>query len=133
MGEGNREIIARGYQAWNEDDLDGIVDLAADECEVHPSGAFPDVSAAYRGKDGFRQFYEDIRGAWATFVITPLEYVENGDRVLVRLMFTGTGRDGIELQATFAHLLTMRDGKGVRLEAFTDWDEALAALGSGSP
>ena len=35
---------------------------------------------------------------------------------------------GIEVEARYAHVWTMRDGKGVRVDAYADRDAALEAL-----
>jgi ketosteroid isomerase-like protein len=47
--------------------------------------------------------------------------------VLIHLEATGRG-SAADVDARYAHLWTVSDGKGVRVDAFYDRDEAVAAL-----
>ena len=55
--------------------------------------------------------------------------IEIDDRVLVLVHFRARGRDGIEVQLPLAHLWTMRNGLGVRMDACSDQQKAFAAAG----
>ena len=58
------------------------------------------------------------------------EHVDEGDRVATRLRYVGRGRgSGIDIDGELYHqVITFRDGVIVRIEYFTTWDEALAAV-----
>jgi ketosteroid isomerase-like protein len=60
----NTEIVERGYRAWNEDDLDGMLAVCHPEVEYHPSGVFPGMQPVYRGEEGIRGWWADFRGPW---------------------------------------------------------------------
>jgi len=53
-----------------------------------------------------------------------------GDRVAVLIHLAAVGRaSGIEVDTRYAHVWTMRDGKGVEVDAYRDPDAALRELG----
>jgi ketosteroid isomerase-like protein len=51
-----------------------------------------------------------------------------GDTVLVRGTFTGSGKGG-KFKAPFAHVWTMRNGKAVKMQNYTDTSAINAAIG----
>ena len=53
----------------------------------------------------------------------------DADRVLLVSVEHFKGRDGIEVEAPFAGIFTLRDGKIVRWQAFWDRQKALEAVG----
>ena len=51
--------------------------------------------------------------------------------ILLRSRSRGKG-SGISVEARYAHLWTMRDGRGTRVDAYFDRDEALSAMKPGA-
>ena len=79
-----------------------------------------------------RAFLEGYIESFESFRMEPEEFMDAGDRVLVFLRVLGPGRgSGIDRKVRPAHLWTVRGGKGVRVEAFTERARgaALAAAG----
>jgi ketosteroid isomerase-like protein len=59
----------------------------------------------------------------------PVEFLEEGDRILVAVKVHARGRgSGVELHDEAFHVWTVEDERAVRFEVFVDRDEALAAL-----
>ena len=57
------------------------------------------------------------------------EFLDAGDRVVVTGRFLGRAREtGIELDAAFAHIWTLRDDKVVRFQGYADTANCLYAL-----
>jgi ketosteroid isomerase-like protein len=57
------------------------------------------------------------------------QFLDAGDRVVVTGHFLGRGKEtGIELNACFAHIWTLRGDKAVRFEGYTDTANWLYAL-----
>jgi ketosteroid isomerase-like protein len=112
------ELVRQGYEAWNRGDLEWQLKHVSPDFEFRAAGAplFPDTEAVYRGRDGWRQFWEAFREPWETLRIE-VERIEpiGDDRVLALIRFHGRGRDGIEMTLKFANLLTLRDGIVSRL------------------
>ena len=62
--------------------------------------------------------------------MTHEEFVDAGDRVVVALHLRGRGRgSGVEIDARFFDVYTIRDGKIVRMDEFTERFAALEAAG----
>ena len=77
----NSELLLAGYDAWNCDDCDAWLALLDPEIHIHTSGVFPDLSAEYRGPEGARKFWRQLREPWETFSIEVERMEDEGDRV----------------------------------------------------
>jgi ketosteroid isomerase-like protein len=82
----------------------------------------------YRGFDGVRQVWSEFVSAWDEYRVEPLEFHDAGDQVAVVVHIVGRTH-GLEVDETRSSLLTIRDGRVVRLEAFADPDAAREAAG----
>jgi ketosteroid isomerase-like protein len=119
-----KELIA----AWNR--LDAGAYVAACDPDVEFFSLLAKVEGGeYRGHEGIRQYFRDIEALDRRHIEIE-SVVRVGDRVAVRQHVRGEGqRSGIMLDATVGNLLTFRDGRLARLEAFLNPAQALAALG----
>jgi len=129
VSEENLELARRAYDAWNRGDVDGVLALCHPEFEYHASGIYPDLDSVYRGHEGFRKFERDFRATWKSLSIDVERLVDHGDQVAVLGTFEALGRDGMTLRRPMANRLTIRDGVAVRIDAYGDWEQALAAIG----
>jgi ketosteroid isomerase-like protein len=84
---------------------------------------------SYRGFDGVRRFWGEFLSAWESYRVEPLSFDEAGDRVVVVVHIVGRTH-GLEVEETRSSLLTVRDGRIVRVESFADPNGARAALGA---
>ena len=67
---------------------------------------------------------------WDEYEVFHEEFVDAGDQVVVATLLRGRGRgSGIEVEAHFYDVYTVRDGKIVRMDEFTSRAEALEAVG----
>jgi ketosteroid isomerase-like protein len=130
MSEENVDLVRQAYEAWNRGDLDWLLNHTTPASEFRTARLFPDVEAAYRGREGSTQFWNAIREPWETFLID-VERIEpiSDDRVLALLWFHGIGRQGVEVNLKFAQLFTLAEGRMKQLVGFGDWDQALEAAG----
>jgi ketosteroid isomerase-like protein len=122
------ETALAGYEAWNRRDVEALRSLIGPDVELVPISQSPDMRA-FRTGEGLGPFVESARETWEEFRFVPVAFVRSGDRLLVDVDVHAKARgSGIELQERWAHLYTLREGTLVRLQAFTDRDEAQAAL-----
>src|SRR6266480_90389 len=128
MSEENVELMRQVYEAWNRGDLEWLLDHATPKAEFRTAQLFPDTDVAYRGPEGFREFWNTFREPWETFFIE-VERIEpiGDDRVLALLWFHGSGRQGIEVTLKFGNLITLEDEMLSQVVNFADWQEALEA------
>lgn len=88
------------------------------------------MTGTYHGHDGVRRFLDEFFELFEEARIEPEEFLETGDRVVVPFLFTARTRGtGIELTERWVHVWTIRDGKAVRLDQYTDPERALKATG----
>ena len=70
------------------------------------------------------------KAEWHDYEVMPEEYVDRGDRVVVTVLLRGRGRgSGVEIDARFYDVYTVRDGKIVRMDQFTERSQAFEAVG----
>jgi uncharacterized protein len=84
----------------------------------------------YYGIDGVMEFIEVLLQSFEEFRQMPERFIDCGDRVMAFTRIEARGRSsGLDINEQWAHLLTLRDGKIVRLQQFRDRDEGLEAAG----
>jgi ketosteroid isomerase-like protein len=123
-----KDVIVASYEALNDRDIDAAMDALTEDAEWHESEVLPDTGV-YQGREAIRSFLTDFLASWERFNQTVEEVRREGDRVLVLIHLEATGRgSAADVDARYAHLWTVSGGKGVRVDAFYDRDEALEAL-----
>jgi ketosteroid isomerase-like protein len=123
-----KAMIVASYEALNDGDIDAAMDALAEEAEWHESEVLPDTGV-YRGREAIRSFLTDFLASWERFNQTVEEVRQESERVLVLIHLQATGRgSAADVDARYAHLWTVAGGRGIRVDAFYDRDEALEAL-----
>jgi ketosteroid isomerase-like protein len=118
------ELIKAGLAAYNEGNFERFLDRWDEDAEVRRLGG----AGTLRGKEAIRSWLapdamEYQRGE-------PIEFRENGERVLVACDWHFRGRgSGIEADTRVFLLFTLRGDKVIRLENYRDENEALEAAG----
>ena len=83
---------------------------------------------SYRGFDGVRRFWGEFLSAWERYRVETLRFDDAGDQVAVVVHIVGRTNE-LEVDETRSSLLTVRDGRVVRVQAFADPDGARQAAG----
>ena len=81
---------------------------------------------SYGGFEGVRRFWREFVSAWESYRVEPLRFDDIGDQVAVVVRIVGRTRE-LEVDETRSSLLTVRDGRIVRVESFADPDDARRA------
>src|SRR3954447_4264795 len=111
MATNVEELVRFVYeQLWREGNIDALVELADPEIVFTTSGAFPDLDAEYRGRDGVRRWWETIRGAFEYLHIDVAHVVERGEQILILFRFRAKSSQGLELDRGFGQVGRMRNG-----------------------
>src|SRR5829696_3535029 len=123
-----KATIVAAYEALNRRDVDAAMEALDPDAEWHESEVLPDTGI-YRGREAIRAFLTDFLDSWERFHQSVEEVRQEGDRVLVMIHLEARGRgSAAEVDARYAHVWTVSGGRGIRVEAFYDRDEALAVL-----
>ncbi len=116
------------YAALNRRDIDGTMAVLDEHATWVEHSDLPEAGS-YRGRDTIRHFLEQFLDSWDDFEQHIEEVHAEEDCVLLFIRLTASGRgSGIDVQSRYAHLWEMREGRGVRVDAYYDRDSALAAL-----
>jgi ketosteroid isomerase-like protein len=129
MSQENVEIVKAKYDAFNRGDWDALVFKdAAPGFEMDFSRALGPWRGVY-GFDQLRRVAGEFRETWESARMEPHEFVEAGDLVVVHSTVHVKGRDGIEVVARAAFVVTIRNGAIERVTMYQEREDALAAVG----
>lgn len=129
MAEAGVELVRRAYEALNRGDTEGLIELCDPDFELDMSERVFNP-ATYRGHDGIRRFYREVREIWEEFHWDPEEFHESGEQVVAHLHSHGRGRgSGLEIDRRIAMVWRIRGGKAIATRLYVDRDEAMRAVG----
>jgi ketosteroid isomerase-like protein len=129
MSQENVEIVRRGFEAWEQGDLQAHLRLFHED--VVCSRVAPLINPkAYHGVEGYLEFAGEWMAPYDELRFLPNEYMDAGNRVLVEVPQEGrlAGSNQV-VRGTFWFLMTLHGGKVIRLEIYGDQDQALEAAG----
>jgi ketosteroid isomerase-like protein len=131
VSQENVEIVRRAVEEFNRSGFGaiGTSELMSDDVEFHEPPEQPAPRVA-RGRREARELATEFDAAWVEHRSEPREIrALDADRVLLLTLEHFKGRDGIEVEAPFASVFTIRGGKICLWRAF--WDEAKALEAAG--
>jgi ketosteroid isomerase-like protein len=122
MSQANVEIVRTFLSVGVEEALThadpGIVWNPVEELPTH-------------GHDAVRTSLAHWKAEWDDYKLVPEEFVDMGDSVVVTVRLGGRGRgSGVEIDARFYDVYTLREDKIVRMDQFAERSEALEAVQS---
>jgi ketosteroid isomerase-like protein len=130
-GESHVDLIARMLRAWNDGDIEELLGTFDPDVEVRPALSTFLASMTYRGHDGVRSWYAETNEPWAELHAEPERFIDAGERTLAIVALHARVPGGqVEIDARIAHVVTVRDGKIVRLDGYEEPGDAIAAVGA---
>ena len=131
MSEQNVEIVRRGY-AHRQARGDFLEEIIAPDYvwDMSHFRGWPEQQT-YEGIDEARRFIREWTAAFDDWEIDVLAIHDAGDdRVVGILRQRGRAKStGLPIDMQYGQVVTLRDGKQVRMEMYADPDEALQAVG----
>jgi ketosteroid isomerase-like protein len=124
MGE-SREILDRGYAAFNRKDHDALFELMEPDFVWHEALEVPGRKGAV-GRDEFAGYMRGFERLWEDFAFEIVEVDEMGDDMaLAKMRAHGRGRaSGEQMELEIYHLWRFRNGRVARMDAYLDEGEA---------
>ncbi len=123
------EIVRRAFEAFNRPDLDAAFRDIDPEVELDWSRSRGVEAGIYRGIEAGRDFWGNFLEMFDPFIITPDEFIECGEHVVVPARSRLWGRDGIKVETDTAVVVTLRSGRIVEWRLYQERAEALQAVG----
>jgi ketosteroid isomerase-like protein len=123
-----RDILDFGFDAFNRGDFDAAVTYFAPEIVWRDPSEVPDAGE-HHGPDEVKGLWRSFAEQWTDMRMDPLEFAEDGDRTLVRVHFSGKGREsGAPMELEFFQLWTIRESRALSVDSFISREAAEEAL-----
>lgn len=127
----NAEIVRRGYRAFEERGVEGILEFLDPEIEWHMSAVFTHTPQVFRGHDGVRDVFRFFDELIEDLGADPHEFIDAGDQVIVPVRMHGRLRaNGEPVAYELVQVWSGRDGKAIRLVTYPDREAAIAQAGA---
>ncbi len=130
MSEVDVSTLRRAYEAFNRGDQEGTVKDFDPDIEWHELEGNPQSPGIFRGTDAVvGEVFAAISEHWEEFEADPHDFIDAGEHIIVTGHFRGRPKgEGGTLDAHFAHVWRMRDGKAVHFTNYADtmmWARAM--------
>ena len=118
----NTEIVQKGYECFGTGDVPGLLDLLSDDIEwTVPEIENAPFAGSRTGRDAVGQFFTQLAEAEDITRFEPLEFVSEGDKVVVLGESEATVRStGKTYQTEWVHVFHVHDGKIREFQEFFD-------------
>ena len=118
----NTTLIRNIYAAFGAGDVKTILESVSDDAKWinHGPPAIP-YAGSRSGKMQIKEFFQAIADSTTGGKVIPEQFIKEGDTVVATGRYQATVRNtGAEIDTPIAHLFTVRGGKVVRWEGFSD-------------
>ncbi len=130
----NTALARSMYEAFGRGDIPAVAgmmtpDMVWMEAEGNP---YADLNP-YKGPDKVVSgLFMRLGTEWNGFSATPHDFIAEGDRVVVLGRYGGTNlATGQKLDAQFAHVVTVKNGKVAAFQQYTDTAQQARVMGKG--
>jgi ketosteroid isomerase-like protein len=114
------ETLTEAYAALGRGDEKAAIAMLAEDCEWRESAELPGAHVLH-GRPAVARFLREFLESWERFDQVIEEVTVDGERIGLAIHMTAVGRSsGVELDTRYAHVWTMRDGLGIRVDAYRD-------------
>jgi ketosteroid isomerase-like protein len=126
------DLVRDGYRAWNDGDVQWVLDHMAPEVEWVAAAENPDPDT-YFGLDQIERLWGEWREAVGQLHFEAEELIDKGDSVVAVTRRIGRGtHSGVEVSDHIVQIFAFgEDGKCVRVREFFDKSSALRAVSQG--
>jgi ketosteroid isomerase-like protein len=113
------------YDEWGRGNFRAGADRLAPDFEFSTGRDFPDPARGVTAGEAVRDYWRGFLSSWAHLRIEALEMTPVGDRVLILVRQTGTGRSsGVETSLDYFHVWRFGDAGASRLDVLLGAGEA---------
>lgn len=133
MSQENLDLIRAIYAAFAAGDIPGVVSRMAPDMEWNEAENFPYADGnPYRGPDAILSgVFARLGSEWEGFAAVPEEFLDAGETIVVLGRYGGACKaTGQSLDAQFAHVWRVKDGKAAQFQQYTDTLQAAQVTGA---
>jgi ketosteroid isomerase-like protein len=125
------EVVKAMFAAFAARDVGAVLALSHPDIEFTAvTGEHAGRTEPYRGRDGMRQYFRDVAAVWEELILTPREFREVGDWVLVTGKVSARSR-GRTVAGSTGWIWRVQDGKVIFGRVYGSAADATEALESG--
>ena len=126
---GNVEQLRAAYEAFNQTG-EIVGDHLAPDFEMRQASSIIDSAGVFHGPTAFRDVLRELQEAFEDFTSEAERFIEApAGEIVVLVHVLGRGRgSGAEMDNRIAHVWTFRGDKAVRMVAYEEQADALAAV-----
>ena len=131
MSQENVDIVRGMYEAFGKGDIPHVLGQMEQGIEWHEAENFiyADRSPYIGTQAVLEGVFMRLGSEWQGFTVTPQEWLDAGNRVVVLGTYTGThGATGKRVQAQFAHVWSLKERRVVRFQQYTDTKQFAEAV-----
>jgi ketosteroid isomerase-like protein len=129
MSEENVELFRQLIDAYNRRDIEPMLATLHPEAEWYPITAVVEGDEPYRGREGIRQWWENINATFEEFEASIDEVRDLGAAVLALGHLRARFRSGVPLETEIGWLTRYDGGLAVWGHTYPSHAEALEAAG----
>jgi ketosteroid isomerase-like protein len=127
MSHEDVEVVRRTIEAFNLDGLDAALEYLDPEVEWLAPPEWLE-ERLYKGHEGIRRLASQWAENFDEYHLDPHEFMEAGDQVVGLVFQRGRIRGSHDpIEQRIGYVWEVRDGKGVRIQVYFSWEEALEA------
>ena len=133
MSQENVQTIRSIYEAFEKGDVPTVLSKMDQKIEWREAENFIYADRnPYIGPQAVLEgVFMRLGSDWESFTVTPEEWLDAGDRVVVLGTYTGTFKaTGREVRAQFAHVWSLTGSRVARFQQYTDTRQFAEATGS---
>jgi len=131
MSDANIAFVQSLYAAFQRGDIGAIAGAAVPETvwQVHGRPKDHPAIGTYKGPQGVQKFFEIVAETEDVSAFAPRDFYAVGDKVFVRGNYAWTMRKtGKPVSCEWLHMMTIRNGKLMGFEEFTDTAQFAEAM-----
>ena len=128
---GERELVERAFELLQSDTYEQVLPLVHDDFEMVTTREVASEPQTYHGPDGVRRWWAQFLEVMDTVNLDASSFEDlGGGRVIVEFEIRARGQvSGIEATQPAVAVATVAEGKLLRLEFFTDVEQARSRPG----
>ncbi|WP_456428159.1 nuclear transport factor 2 family protein [Rhodocaloribacter sp.] len=117
----NLDLIRAAYAAFARGDVPAVLGLMDENIAWREAEGFP-YGGLYHGPEAvLNNVFMKLGTEWEGYRAKPEEFIDGGDTCVVLGTYSGTWlATGKRMEAPFAHVWKMRDGKAYAFRQYTD-------------
>ncbi len=123
MSQENVAVVRGLYEAFGRGDVPAVLGQMDQGIEWNEAENFIYADRnPYVGPQAVLEgVFMRLGSEWEGFTVTPEEWLDAGDRIVVLGTYSGTHKaTGRQVRAQFAHIWSVREGSVVRFQQYTD-------------